>query len=160
MESIVAQSKRNAVNGMDLFLRNFSHVPDERLNWSPAPTAKSALRIAAHTAVHQARFAKMIRERQLPSSEGLDELLSKWRAEEEAVTTREEMIEIFRAGTDEVLAAIDTLTPEDLGRTLDSGAGWSVSMTWVINLPGWHASVHTGQIDYLQTCWGDLQIYV
>ncbi|HEY0867624.1 MAG TPA: hypothetical protein VGE01_09600, partial [Fimbriimonas sp.] len=63
MEETVAASKRSAVEGMEMFLRNFSHVPDDRLDWSPTPTSKSALQIAAHTALYAGRFARMIRER-------------------------------------------------------------------------------------------------
>ena len=33
-------------------------------------------------------------------------------------------------------------------------------MTFLMNLPGWHATLNTGQIDFLQTCWGDLEVYV
>jgi len=29
-----------------------------------------------------------------------------------------------------------------------------------LGLPGWHATLHLGQIDYLQTCWDDQKIYV
>jgi hypothetical protein len=70
------------------------------------------------------------------------------------------MEQIFRAGTQEVLEALDTLTPEEVDSSLDSGQGWSIPMTQLISLPGWHAVLHAGQIDYLQTCWGDQQIYV
>jgi len=44
-------SKKSAVDNMELFLRNFSKVPDVRLAWTPTPTSKSAIRIAAHTAL-------------------------------------------------------------------------------------------------------------
>lgn len=145
---------------MELFLRNFSHVPDDKLEWTPTPTAKSAIRIAAHTALYAGRFAKMIRDRQLPAPENLTEWLAQRDAEEVAVTSREEVERIFRGGTAEVLAALDTLSPEDVEMTLDSGQGWSVPMSQLMDLPGFHATLHMGQIDYLQTCWDDQQVYV
>ncbi|AIE87674.1 hypothetical protein OP10G_4306 [Fimbriimonas ginsengisoli Gsoil 348] len=145
---------------METFLRNFSHVPDDKLTWTPAPTAKSALRVAAHTALYYGRFAQMIRDRKLPMPENLTEWLAQRKAEEVAVTSREEVETIFRKGADEVLAALDSLTPEDVASTLESGQGWSMPMTWLMKLPGWHATLHTGQIDFLQTCWGDEEVYV
>lgn len=160
METAVALAKLTATQGMDMFLRNFSHVPDDRLTWTPTSTAKSALRIAAHTAIHAGQFARMIREKQLPVVGNLEEWLAQRNAREEAITSREEMERVFRAGTDEVLAALEALTPADLDLTLDSGQGFTMSMGFLIRLPGWHATLHLGQIDYLQTCWGDEQIYV
>ena len=66
----------------------------------------------------------------------------------------------FRKGTDEVLAALDSLTPEETELTLDSGQGWTMPMSFLMKLPGWHATLHTGQIDFIQTCWDDQEIYV
>lgn len=157
---LIESCKQRAVSNMEFFLRNFAHVPDDRLNWTPTPTSKSALRIAAHTALYAGRFAKMIRERQVPSPANLDEWVANNNAEEVAITTREEMERVFREGTAEVLAALDSLSPEDVEMTIDSGQGWTMPMTQLMGLPGWHATLHAGQIDYLQTCWDDQQIYV
>lgn len=67
---------------------------------------------------------------------------------------------MFREGPAYVIETIESLTAEDLALTLDSGQGWSLPMTRFIQFPGWHATVHAGQIDFLQTCWGDHEIYV
>ncbi|CAN1534054.1 DinB-like domain containing protein [Fimbriimonadaceae bacterium] len=158
--TVIEATKRNTVNTMEMFLRNFSHIPDDKLTWTPAPTAKSPLRIAAHTALYAARFAKMIRDQKLPIPENLEQWLEERNKEEQAITTREEIELIFRAGTEQVLAALDSLTPEDLDSVLDSGQGWTMSMQHLITLPALHATLHTGQIDFLQTCWNDQQVYV
>lgn len=157
---LIDSCKKSAVDNMEMFLRNFSHVPDDKLTWQATPTAKSALRIAAHTALYAGRFAGMIRDRKLPVVGDLEEWLRQRNAEEEAITTREEVVAVFRRGTEEVLAALNTLSAEDLDLRLDSGQGWSMSMRFLMGLPGWHAAVHMGQIDFLQTCWGDQEIYV
>lgn len=158
--NFVDDCKKSAVREMEMFLRNFSHVPDERLYWTPVPTAKSALRIAAHVALYAGRFARMIEARQLPVVDNVDAWLAEREAEEVALTCRVEMERVFRQGTAEVLAALDSMTPEEVGMTLDSGQGWTMPMTHLMALPGWHATLHTGQIDYLQTCWDDQHIYV
>ena len=145
---------------MEMFLRNFSHVPDDKLTWTATPTAKSAIRIAAHTALYAARFASMIRDRGLPQPDNLEEWLAQRDAEERALIDRGEIERVFRAGTAEVLAALDGLSPEETAMTLDSGQGWSMPMSFLMGLPGWHATLHTGQIDFLQTCWDDQQVYV
>ena len=160
MMDLIESSKERAVSNMEFFLRNFAYVPDDKLAWTPTPTSKSAIRIAAHTALYAGRFAKMIRDRRLPVPENLGEWLAERNAEEEAITSREEMERIFREGTAEVLEALDSLTPEEAEMTLDSGQGWTMPMTQLMALPGWHATLHAGQIDYLQTCWDDQQVYV
>lgn len=160
MESIVALCKEDATQAMEMFLRNFSHVPDDKLNWTPASTAKSAIRIAAHTALYAGRFARMIQEGKLPGGDDVNKWVARNVAEENAITCRTEVERIFRQGTAEVLAALNSLSPESIASTLDSGQGWSMPMTFLMKLPGWHATLHTGQIDYLQTCWGDDEVYV
>ncbi len=145
---------------MEYFLKNFRHVPDDKLDWTPAPTAQSAIRIAAHTALYAGRFASMIRDRTLPTPENVDDWVAACVAEELSVTGREQMEEAFRKGTAEVVAAIDALTSDDLDIVMESGQGFAMPMGEFINLPGWHATLHAGQIDFLQTCWGDQEIYL
>lgn len=160
MESLVTFCKESATRGMEQFLKTFSFVPDDKLTWTPSPTAKSAIRIAAHAALYAGRFALMIEDRKLPPTDNLPELLAKWTAEEAAITSRAEMESVFRENTDEVLAALDSLTPEAIGITLDTGLGWTVPMTFLMELPGLHAMAHAAQIDCLQTCWGDQEVHV
>lgn len=158
MEILVASCKDSAVRGMEVFLKTFSFVPDDKLNWTPSPTAKSAIRIAAHTAIYAGRFAAMIRDRRLPTDD-IPAFVARIDAATEALTSRTEVENLFRKNTEEVLAALDTLTPEAIGTTLDSSLGWTMPMTFLMNLPGIHAICHAGQIDYLQTCWGDQEVH-
>lgn len=159
MDSIIASYKESVVNGMEGFLKTFSFVPDDMLTWSPTPTAKSAIRIAAHTALYAGRFAQMIRERKLPQNQGRLERLARMNEAEAAITSRTEMESIFRKNTEEVLAALDTLKPDDMEITLDSGLGWTVPISFLMNLPRNHAMTHESQIDYLQTCWDDQVVH-
>jgi len=144
---------------MEVFLKTFSFVPDDKLNWTPAPTAKSPIRIAAHTALYAAIFAKMIRDRRLPFGDEIPEFVARVEASEKEITSRAEMESLFRKNTQEALAALDTVTPEVIALTLDSGLGWTMPMTFLLKLPGIHAICHAGQIDYLQTCWGDQEVH-
>lgn len=160
MSGRIQIEKANAIQGMEQFLRNFSHVPDDKLTYTPTPTAKSAIRIAAHTALYAGRFAQMIRDRALPKFESLEQWIAEREAEEIALTSREEMTQVFRRGTQEALDAMDTWTEADLDLPFQAGGGWTPPMAEIIRLPGWHATLHLGQIDFLQTCWGDQTIYV
>lgn len=156
----IKSAQNRAVSAMEMFLRNFSKVPDERLHWQAAPGAKTPLRIAAHTALYAARFAAMMETRTLPQPDNLDEWMAQREQEERAVTSRGEVEAAFRAGTERVLAAMDALKSEDLDAMLDSGQGWQMPMRFLVDLPSIHANLHCGQIDFLQTCWGDQEVYV
>ncbi len=156
MNPAIELGKLTAVQGMDMFLRNFSKVPDDKLTWSPTPTSKSALRIAAHVAVTNANFADFIRNRKLPTEDEVPDFVARTTAAELAITSKEEMERVFRENTQKVLDALDTLTDEDLDIVFGSS---HMSMKFLTRLAGWHATLHLGQIDYLQTCWDDQQIY-
>lgn len=159
MESLVDSCKESAVQGMEHFLKVLSFVPEDKLDWTPAPTAKSAMRIAAHTAIYPGVFAKMIRDRKLPFGDEIPEFVARINAAAEALSSRTEMESAFRQGTDDVIAALGALPPAAIGMSLDSGLGWSMPMTFLMKLPGIHAFSHAAQIDYLQTCWGDQDVH-
>lgn len=159
MDSQIESCKKLAVEGMEEFLKTFSFVPDDKLAWTPTPTAKSAIRIAAHTALYAGRFARMIETRKLPAFDSLADWTAQKNAEEAAITNRADIEAIFRKGTDEVLAALDSLTPELIASPLDFGVGYSPPMEFLMNLPGLHAISHSAQIDYLQTCWDDQEVH-
>ncbi|HRJ95945.1 MAG TPA: DinB family protein [Fimbriimonadaceae bacterium] len=159
VESLVESSKVTAVEGMEYFLRNFSFVPDDKLTWTPAPTAKSAIRIAAHTALYAGIFAQMMRDRKLPFGDEIPAFVARNEAAETMLIDRAEMERVFRRNTDAVIDTLDDLTPEAIDIVFDAALGFSVPMRRLMNMPGWHATLHAGQIDFLQTCWDDQEIY-
>ena len=158
MENIVAMCKQSTVRGMERLLKTLSFVPDDKLTWSPSPTAKSALRVAAHTACTAENFALIIRDGKFPV-DSMQELFATLNAGEVAVTSREQAIQLMRTNTDAVLAALDAATPEIISSTVETPFGFSAPMAFFMSLPGIHAENHAAQIDYLQTCWGDVDVH-
>ncbi|MGE0002479.1 MAG: DinB family protein [Fimbriimonadaceae bacterium] len=158
-DCLVEHCKESAVSGMEQFLHVFSFVPEDRLHWTPTPTSKTPMQVATHTAVTAGNFAKMIRERQLPTGDEIPAMIARLVAEESLLTTPAEMEKEFRANTEKVLAALDTLTPDAIELVFDTSVGWLMPMKRLMFLPGVHAVAHTYQIDYLQTCWGDQVIH-
>lgn len=160
MEPLIQHYKAGAVKGMEGVLKALSFVPEDKLDWSPTPTAKSALRIAAHCAICAGNFAKMLRERKLPMGDEIPIFVDRMVAAEIAISTRAEVEALYRKNTAEILVALDTFNEEEMGLTLDSSQGWFMPMTALMNMPTFHAHLHEGQIDYLQTCWGDEEVHV
>ncbi len=145
---------------MEQFLKTLLFVPDDRLNWAPSPTSKTAIQIAAHTANYAGTFAKFIRERKLPIGDEIPGFVAQMEAAERALKSRTDVESVFRKNTEEVVTALDTLSSEAICLSLDSGLGWTMPMTFLMHLPGIHAYSHAAQIDYLQTCWDDQEVYV
>jgi len=112
-------------------------------------------------AVTAGNFARMIRDRRLlPEGQDVPTMVAHLRELEAALTSREDVIKVLRENTEAILAALDGLDEAAVEMEMDSTLGWTMPMTFLMKLPGIHGFVHTGQIDFLQTCWGDMEIYV
>jgi hypothetical protein len=154
MQEVIGQAKQSIVMGKERFLKTFSFVPDDKLNWSPTPTAKSALRIAAHIGLSNQGMAGIVRGEKFPFA-SMKEMWEAVEPAEKAITTREQAIKQIEDGAIAALAALDALTPERLAA--DAGLPMPMPMAQFVMILGAHVASHAAQIDYLQTCWGDME---
>ncbi|MBM3123307.1 MAG: DinB family protein, partial [Chloroflexi bacterium] len=153
MSELAQQAKAFADNGRDALLKTLACVPDDKLNWQPAETAKTALQIAAHAALPNSLFAALIRGEGFPRVPA-EEVFAQQAAAEAALTTRQQVVQLIERSTVEVGAALDALTPELMASTVETPL-LTAPMTFFMTLPGLHMYTHASQIDYLQTIWGD-----
>lgn len=156
MDDLITQCKNRATSAMDMFLRNLSHVPEEKLTWSPSPTAKSALQIAAHVAGYSGGFASVIRAGAFPSN--VDDFLGPINAAIDQIQSVQQAEDVLRQGIADTLAALDTVQTDQIGSSLETPIG-TTPFLFFMTIPSVHLVLHTGQIDYLQTCWGDQEVY-
>ena len=127
-------------------LYGFDQVPDDRLTWSPGGEAKSPLQLAAKTAAFLDFFAYFVQHRSMPGGERppLPELGS-----------REEAKAHLNAAFDRLTTALQALTEEDLQQMVPVPWGGTAPLAAVV---GWVPSAiayHQGQLNYLQTAYGD-----
>ncbi|MBS1715824.1 MAG: DinB family protein [Armatimonadetes bacterium] len=153
---MIENCKKRAELALYQFLRNFGHVPDDKLHWKPVPSAKSALQIAAHCAGYSGGFAGIIKAGKFPDS--VEEFLGPINARIQSVTTREEAVAVLEQGIADTLEALDHVTPEQTASTIETPIG-PTPFLFFMTIPSNHLVNHTGQIDYLQTCWDDQQVY-
>lgn len=141
-------------SGAQRFLKTFSFTPDDKLTWSPSPTAKTSLRLAAHVAVTNYFFAQIFsgKSNEFKSAEEAMGFIDK---EEKKITSRSEALKAIDDSGKVLLAALSTLTPDKLSTDAQTPFG-SVPMSHMITIPGLHMHSHGAQLDYLQTIWGDL----
>lgn len=156
MEDMIASCKKRATTAMEMFLRNLSHVPADRMNWSPTPTAKCAFQIASHCAAYSGAFASIIRAGEFALSG--EEFVASVDAKFRTIKSVEEAEAVLRQGIEETLAALDTVRSEQIDSTIETPIG-PTPFLFFMTIPANHLLIHTGQIDYLQTCWDDQQVY-
>jgi len=155
MNDAIEKAKRQTLHGKDRLLKTLSFVPDDKLNWSPSPTAATALQIAAHAGLSNYRFIQQMRRQPMPTYATEAERLKAGADADADITTRQAAIDEIELATEEVLAFLDTLTDADVDSTVKLPFR-EVPMRHLMRRPGLHMEHHAGQIDYLQTCWGDM----
>ncbi len=135
--------------------KTFSFVPDDKLDWSPSRTARTALAIVAHCCQANRMFAKVLGGEPISPMPTPDEVGASSRKFEATIHDRAEAVRLLQETCEQVVAALATMTAERFAATPNSPFGPLPMSTWV-NLPGMHMDNHAAQIDYLQTIWGDL----
>lgn len=145
----VSQAARFAAAGHARFTTTFAAVPKNKLDWTPSETAKTPIQIAAHTAVTYHTFAGLISgDCEMPADMGTAKT-------EARITTREQADEALSVGFQALTGAIDCVTPERFAAVAATPYG-EIPIEHLIFIPGTHGYAHAAQIDYLQTCWGDM----
>ena len=152
---LLTLAKQEAEDSRAYLLNTFSFVPDDKLSWSPSVTSRGALEIVAHCAVYNNLFAQIIaRTPGLWEGDGRS-----LRKEQEAeIKTRQVAIQAIEESFAKVQAALDGMRQEDFEAVVQT-PGITRSMTFFMFLPARHTDNHACQIDFLQTCWGDLDIH-
>ncbi len=115
-------------------LASIAATPEDKLDFKPSETAKS------------------IRELVLHITEGNGYCLDGLGAEK---PSSEDWLEGLKLSTDALINAIEALTPAQLAGTV-TFFGREFPIPVFLAIVEWHASRHFGQIDYIQTIYGDL----
>ncbi len=143
MAEILTGQMKFAVNN---FCNNLDFIPDDKLNWKPAPTANSALEIANH--LSNALYG-------IPHLLGGDETSAQWTP----ATNREEAKTLLQKGADNYIAQLQKLTPQDLARTVTLPLG-ELPLPVAAGIPVVEMINHHGQITYIQTLLGDTESHL
>lgn len=137
-------------------LKTFEFVPEDKLTWSPSPTARTPLWMAIHCGAANAALAALLRREPMPLPSDPAEAAAFIRAAGRDTESRAEAIQAIEDSTAEVLRALDQVTEAMLKTSLDSPFGPFPFTVWM-QVPSIHMKGHARQMDYLQTIWGDVQ---
>lgn len=130
-------------------------TPSDKLNWSPAPSARSAVQVAAHAAwaIHDINEMLCGRTVAFNTTEEADAF---FRQREEPYSSSDEVLELLKKHSAEFQAILDGLTPESLASsiTLPFGMG-TAPLGFALTFQSLHMNDHNGQLSYIQTIYGD-----
>lgn len=155
ISEVVAQAKSDFERSSVRLIHLFSFVPDDKLMWTPSPTAKSSLRIVAHCGFTSKFFADVITGSMPESMPSAEEFLKGLHESEEKIANRVDAIALVKETTEELCNAIDTVNAENFHSPRNSPFGAPPLKFWISQGREQMAG-HAGQLEYLQTIWGDL----
>jgi len=156
MNDRIETAKNEFLQAKNGLLHALSTTPDERLNWSPSPTARSPLHQAVHAAQSIGHIHGFLTGRtfDVPTPEEADRGFREW---ERTFTRRDEVVSLLESKADAFVAWLDDLDPEQLGTMVTTPFGMGQVPTAIaISFPAMHTRWHHAQIDYIQTVYGDL----
>jgi hypothetical protein len=149
----VEEAKAEFLRAKDRITRGLATTPDDKINWSPSPTARTPIEIVAHAALSIDGIQGMLEGKPFPFS-GVDDLDSQSRTQEKTFTTREKVLGVLEEKSATYIEWLDRLTPEQVASTISLPFG-SFPMAAAITFSADHLRGHACQIDYIQTIYGD-----
>ncbi|MBX3111766.1 MAG: DinB family protein [Fimbriimonadaceae bacterium] len=154
MNDIVAAAKAEFDRAKNRVLSAFSHIPDDKINWSPTPTSRTPVELVAHCGIGTEGLGGWIASGM--SFEGFDPVAieNSMREQESHVKTREEAVALLEKGCAFYQGWLDTVTDEQVNATIQTPMG-ERRMADVITFPADHLRGHAAQLDYIQTIHGD-----
>lgn len=141
-----------ARGGMEHALR---HVPAERLDWSPSPTARTPLEIAGHAAQAVRNMLGNMKGEtfSVPTPDAAEEL---FREEDKRYRNLETVRDMLQRNGDEYLSWLDTVSEEELERVVPMPFGLpEMRVRDTVVFMAMHMNMHVAQIQYIQTIYGD-----
>jgi len=150
---MASEQLKAAADGVDQarkrMLWALEHVPEDKLGWSPAPTAKSTLGILSHLIASNAFFTSAL---------GAGAVNEPPAQDAGTLTDRQDAIDRLNAGTDALIEAIKGLPEDRINATVPTPFG-DTSVQFILRIAGIHTFGHAAQVEYLQSCWGDTDFH-
>lgn len=155
MNETIKQAKDSLLGARDRMTKALAATPDDRINWSPSPTARTPIQIVVHAANAVHNIHEMLNGNpfSVPDTATAD---AQFREEERQFTTREQALELLNKNCDKYVAWLDALDPARLDSMVTAPfnlgqAPLAVGLTW----PPAHTNGHVDQMEYIQTIYGD-----
>lgn len=138
------------VDGMPQLVKTVTAVPEDKLDWKPAEGSRTIRQLFTEAVMMTAYIAEALNKRSVPSYEEM--------AAAYATMSREDLLKLLPTNAENLYAAIRAFPESDYKDTLTAPwAVWTYFQT--MSYPYWNMMWHTGQINYIQTMYGDQTFY-
>ena len=135
-------------------LKNLASTPDDKLDWSPASTARTPREIAFHCADIIAMIHGSLDGADTMPQLSTEQIDAYCREKEASHGTREDVVKLINENSTAFVAWLEGLSDEKLAGTWQSPFG-DISVAVAITLPTYHTANHIAQLEYIQTIYGD-----
>jgi hypothetical protein len=144
----VTALKSIATGSLQLSLRrvqtSFAATPDDKLGFKPSETANSPLQIIQHLIV---------------GNDFVSGTLGFEHAVKEPSSDRAELVLQLVETTEAIISSIQNLSDEQVNGSVDF-FGHPMPMANFMMVNEWHFTRHIGQLEYIQTIYGDMENYL
>ena len=123
---------------------NLDFIPEDKLNWKPAPTANSTLKVVNHATSSLKSARNAITTGNMEPGEF------------SPATNVSEAKQLISSAASDYAQAMRALTPEDLNRTVELPFG-AFPVAQLAGMMVFDLIHHHGQIAYIQTILGDTE---
>ena len=123
-------------------------LPADKLDWKPAPGARSALCQLQEVATALPIFWQIYTDRKLDWDPGK---MAAWVEERSKLTTLDELEAVAKENTRKLAEFIRELDPEHLTDSVELPFPGERNMADVLGYHFWNASYHEGQITYIES---------
>lgn len=140
-------------DGADALWRSVHAMPKEKLDWKTAETARTARDVIEEIVMTTGYSAELISSQRMPEMGSVESKAGK--------SDKKDMAELekdHRANIKKYLEAVKNFPVEDLLKTLDLPWG-KMTFLQCIAYPYWNMIYHWGQINYIQTMYGDKEMH-
>lgn len=136
--------------------RSVRSMPDEKLTWKVMCEARSALDMLVECAGSAMFVAEILNSREAPDPH--EDMLEKLRQKTDTLTKG---LLLLKNGIEALTVAIDDFPVAHLDETvvLPFAGGITKSYATLMLLPYWNMSYHLGQINFIQTLYGDKEMH-
>jgi hypothetical protein len=140
--------------------RTANAMPPEKVTWQPLEMGRTTLDQIQECGAINHFGAKVLQTREAPPfDEAARERFARLKADHD---TLEKALKLLDNGTEALVAAIEAFPEEDLDAmiTLPFGPeGMTMSFAELMLMSYWNVVYHQGQINYIQTLYGDKEMH-
>lgn len=142
----------------DIF-RTSRAMPEDKIDWSPLGEGRSALDILRECAQAPTWFTGIIKERKFPDISPED--MAKGREAREQWKTIDDCEKVCQANATAMYAAMREVPEADFTQVihLPFGGGMDMPLMVVMAMNYWNTVYHLGQVNYIQTLYGDKDMH-